>query len=905
MRRGLFFISLWALAFGLLQVLLQVLILARFGSIELTSRALVQVLTSFPGHVATGAALTLLAWFARPPALAALLFLPTVPLLFFNTFAFHYHAVFGTPPGWSVIAYIREIRTLNSSIGVDAPQAWFWSEVVLSAGIMAALLWVFRRRASARPAPGRAIAGSAAAPVLACIAATIVFHALPPGTVPPSLARAGIPLVGFLRSVQKKAMKAPAPDRISADDILRFRAFTGAPAPAGEIDLRFPMCSTSGDAGTAGGNGRSLLLLILENVGRREMSLKHEGRPVMPKLAGIAAKNMSFVNVFAAGTQSCQALPALFSGLPAQPSTMLLWEKPMKQFEGFPSRLASHGYRTAYFHGGDLSFEQQRQYLEMAGFEEIHEYDPSRGFPVYGWGWSDGEVMRQLKDWVWKHRKRKPQQPYAAALYTLTSHHPYALPPEHAPVFKGKGKMTAFYESLRYLDDEIGAFHAWYLKNEAPRGTLLVITGDHSPLIANTEASERDEFMRFDVPLVVVSPDENERAALSTFTGRYGGHSDVPATLADLLDLPRGRCDQGVSLVSQDPAWPEDRFVYGVTGKELSKIYVWSRNVRGIMDAWSGKFVTLAAAPGDREGWGKKVAAFVSTLVPLSRYLIAGNAFAPPTGTAVTARAPLPRVETPIFAAHCGNVDGMLPLDRRNRLEAVEDAIAAGFEWVEIDANITKDRAVVLIHDGTVVASDGGLHPVSGLTLDELRTYPDMEGIDTLGTVVGKVGHRVNLLIEAKPQANHIDEGDLAAAIARIVKKRKGDREVIVDSFGLSLAASIKKQCGCAVAFDVPWSKTLPEEWLKTAAVTHLDWVYIHSSMATPEAIAMAHRHGLKVMVFTVNDVAALTALAPEFPDGVITDYLRVAKEFRDFLENGKTTLASLLRPGYTFSKRP
>jgi len=134
-----------------------------------------------------------------------------------------------------------------------------------------------------------------------------------------------------------------------------------------------------------------------------------------------------------------------------------------------------------------------------------------------------------------------------------------------------------------------------------------------------------------------------------------------------------------------------------------------------------------------------------------------------------------------------------------------------------------------------------------------------------------------------------VDESDLAREISRIIVERKGKKDVIVDSFSLSLAASIKKQCRCSVALDIPWSESLPEEWLRTATLTHLDWIYIHQSMATAEAVAAAHRYGLKVMVFTVNDFDVIAALAPELPDGFITDHYGIVEKFRKvFLKEAK-----------------
>lgn len=895
-RHHVYYMTLWAFGFGLLQIFLHTLVLLLFGSIDLSARGLIHILSGFPGHVLTGIVLVLLVWFTENRLLAAAAFIPTVGICFFNLFAFHYHAVFGTLPGWSVLYYVRELKNIAVSVSVEAPAAWFAGELLLSSAAVGALLLYLKRRSRLAPpgAPYRFYASAAI--LIACLIFTLFIHLFPPPPGRPSLSKAQIPLLGFLQSLHNKNAGNSNPATTKEEDVDFVLKCLGLHPPAGGMDPKYPLCSNEPAGKERKGNGASVIFIILESVGREEIEFQYEGLPVMPNLRRIADENLSFENFFAAGTQSCQSLPALFSGLPAQPSTVLLWEKPMKTFEGFPSLLRQKEYRTGFFHGGDLSFEQQRQYLEMAGFDEIHEYDPSLNIPVCGWGYSDKEMFQWLQKWITEHRSQHAGAPFLASLYTLTSHHPYALPDDWKRVFQSEGKLARYYETLRFLDAQLGPFYDWFLKKEAGRGTFLVITGDHSPLMANSEASEKGEKLRFDVPLIIAVPDEKNREKMRPAAGRHGGHHDIPATLMYLLDLPGGRCDQGLSLVSVEEPWPSDRLVYGVTGKELSHIYVWSSKGEGSwsLDMKKRKFFPASGhETGKIKKWTARVTSFLNRLLPLSKHLVSKNAFAPPGEFYSIARPPLPAVEAPIFAGHCANVDGIQPLGKRNRLEAIERAAAAGFEWVEIDVNITKDRIPVLVHDGEVPDHGGKKHALARLTLEQVRGLPRMKGINTLEEVVEKACGRVGLLIEAKPQQNHIDEGDLAREISRIVLEKKGVKDVIVDSFSLSIAASVKKQCSkCQVALDVPWAESLPEGWLKTAVMTHLDWVYIHESMATPEAIAGAHRHGLKVMIFTVNDVETLKKLAPEFPDGVITDYYEVAREFAGYLKNNKAKSA-------------
>lgn len=92
----------------------------------------------------------------------------------------------------------------------------------------------------------------------------------------------------------------------------------------------------------------------------------------------------------------------------------------------------------------------------------------------------------------------------------------------------------------------------------------------------------------------------------------------------------------------------------------------------------------------------------------------------------------------------------------------------------------------------------------------------------------------------------------------------------------------IKNRCeDCIVGFDAPFKRSLSVEDLKAIRMMDMDWVFVHYEVATPELIANAHEKGLRVMVYRVNDPQVMAQWGPEFfPDGILTDYTRIKKDF-------------------------
>lgn len=74
---------------------------------------------------------------------------------------------------------------------------------------------------------------------------------------------------------------------------------------------------------------------------------------------------------------------------------------------------------------------------------------------------------------------------------------------------------------------------------------------------------------------------------------------------------------------------------------------------------------------------------------------------------------------TPLNVAHRG-----LPFDyNENSLEGFEAAINAGATHLEIDAHLTKDGKIVMMHDGNIDRTTNGTGAISSMTLEELRQY--------------------------------------------------------------------------------------------------------------------------------------------------------------------------------------
>jgi phosphoglycerol transferase MdoB-like AlkP superfamily enzyme len=394
--------------------------------------------------------------------------------------------------------------------------------------------------------------------------------------------------------------------------------------PFASGDPAAPLCSAGPRAARRGPNGRSVILLVLESVGMQELEARPDGQWLLPNLRRIAADGFSAPSMYAVGTQTCQALPAYLSGQPAQPFDVLFWREPLPRFQGLPRALARRGYRTAYFHGAGLSFEQKRSFLEMVGVETLHELHDDDPEPRYGWGLSDEEIFARTRRWIGDNRR----EPYLMILATLSGHHPYELPEDWPRRFLTRTGAELFHETLAYMDHHLGLFYDWYVEEERDRGTYLVVISDHAPLFDNTIAIAEGRPLRFDIPFIVTGPDGPEIESWRSRAPRLASQLDVPSTIGGLVGIHPGPCDQGLDLLGD--VWPDGRVIAGAGGRGLDELYLWDGTVRARLERNEDRLEVLGSATGaDEVAHVEGLRRFLDLFLPVTLSLMEKDAYAP------------------------------------------------------------------------------------------------------------------------------------------------------------------------------------------------------------------------------------------------------------------------------------
>lgn len=200
-----------------------------------------------------------------------------------------------------------------------------------------------------------------------------------------------------------------------------------------------------------------------------------KGHNIAPNMDAIAHEGIRFTDCYASGSLSDQGMAAVFSAFPAQPLTSIITQP--DKYTKLPcinKKLKAEGYHTSFLFGGQLSYGNIRSYMYFNEFDKIIEQENfPENIPKGKLGAHDEFLFdRQLQE------LKTEQQPFFAAMFTLSTHGPYDFPSNTDLNFGDKEEE--YVNSIHYADSCIGDFIRRAKKEPWYSNTLFVFVSDHS-----------------------------------------------------------------------------------------------------------------------------------------------------------------------------------------------------------------------------------------------------------------------------------------------------------------------------------------------------------------------------------------------------------------------------------------
>jgi phosphoglycerol transferase MdoB-like AlkP superfamily enzyme len=245
----------------------------------------------------------------------------------------------------------------------------------------------------------------------------------------------------------------------------------------------------------------NVVIIILESFAREYIGGLNPGLEggnysgFTPFIDSLLTVSLTFDVSIANGKKSIDAMPSILASIPSLETPYIISHYANNQINGFPDLLKSKGYYTAFFHGapnGSMGFDS---FAKMIGFDDyfgLDQYPEKDDFDGM-WGVWDEPFFK-----FFAGKLNSFRQPFMAAIFSVSSHHPFEVPEKYKGRFK-KGpapivEVVGYTDfALKELFNEISS-KPWFAN------TLFVITADHTNESIHKEF--QNDFGSYCIPVI-------------------------------------------------------------------------------------------------------------------------------------------------------------------------------------------------------------------------------------------------------------------------------------------------------------------------------------------------------------------------------------------------------------------
>lgn len=215
-----------------------------------------------------------------------------------------------------------------------------------------------------------------------------------------------------------------------------------------------------------------------------------------------------------------------------------------------------------------------------------------------------------------------------------------------------------------------------------------------------------------------------------------------------------------------------------------------------------------------------------------------------------------------------------------NTLAAMRVGASHGYRMFEFDVKLSGDGVLLAMHDALVDRTTDGRGRVAGLRWGELARLdagawhsPAFagEGVPTLGRLAAwLIANRLQANVEIKPCPGREAETGAAVALEARALWRATEVPPLLSSFSAEALEAARR-----AAPELPRAllmHDLESDWAERCEALECVALDANHQVLDAEVIARAHRAGLRVVCYTVNDPDRAQRLFDWGLDGLITD---------------------------------
>ena len=260
------------------------------------------------------------------------------------------------------------------------------------------------------------------------------------------------------------------------------------------------------------GYRKNVVVIIIESFGREYIGAYNEQleggqyKGYTPFVDSLYRHCLSFDYTFANGRKSIDGMPSVLSSIPMFVEPFFLTPASLNDVSGLAGELGKTGYQSAFFHGAENGSMGFQAFSRTTGFQRYYGRTEYNADPRFG---GDNDFDGTWAIWdepflqFYAMKMSEMKQPFMTAVFTASSHHPYAVPEAYRDTFPDEGD-NPIHKCIRYTDHALRRFFETARRQPWFENTLFVLTSDHTNWPDHPEY--RTDLGLFGAPILFYDP---------------------------------------------------------------------------------------------------------------------------------------------------------------------------------------------------------------------------------------------------------------------------------------------------------------------------------------------------------------------------------------------------------------
>ncbi|MHA1487948.1 MAG: glycerophosphodiester phosphodiesterase [Promethearchaeota archaeon] len=188
-----------------------------------------------------------------------------------------------------------------------------------------------------------------------------------------------------------------------------------------------------------------------------------------------------------------------------------------------------------------------------------------------------------------------------------------------------------------------------------------------------------------------------------------------------------------------------------------------------------------------------------------------------------------------------------------NTLKAFERAIELNADFIEFDLQKTLNHEIIISHDSDLLRLAGKMKSLRDMSLEEIKRIDIGEGerIPTLHELLAITKEKIKLQLE-------IIAPGIVNDLIKILREENLINTSIVSCFNIMDLLKVKEiEPGLKIGYLIPKALTkirMVKRYVQRAIDNEFYAIHPYYPIVDKEFVNLAHKNGLKVNVFTVNE---------------------------------------------------